>query len=39
MRSADAPGYYYYNYQYGSAPLLTASADKSLPEPSEKDPQ
>ncbi len=39
MRSSDAPGYYYYNYQYGSAPLLTASADKSLPEPSEKDPQ
>ncbi len=39
MRSSDAPGYYFYNYQYGSAPLLTASAEKGLPEPSEKDPQ
>ena len=37
MRSADAPGYYYYNYQYGRAPLLTASADQALPEPKEKD--
>ncbi len=39
MRSSDAPGYYYYNYRYNSTPLLTASADKSLPNSSEKDPQ
>ena len=39
MRSQDAPGYYYYNYQYGSPPLLASAADaeKSLPDPSEKD--
>ena len=39
MRSTDAPGLYYYSYQYGSAPLLAKSAEKSLPEPSEKDTQ
>ena len=38
MRSSDAPGYYYYNYQYGSTPLLANSSDKSLPDPSEKNP-
>ena len=37
MRSSDAPGYYFYNYQYGSAPLLTAGGEKALPEPNKKD--
>ena len=37
MRSSDAPGYYFYHYQYGSAPLLTAGGEKTLPEPKEKD--
>lgn len=37
MRSSDAPGYYFYNYQYGSTPLLTAGGEKTLPESKEKD--
>ena len=39
MRSTDAPGYYYYNYQYSSPALLTGFAENSLPAPTEKDPQ
>ena len=44
MRSQDAPGYYYYNYQYGSPARLTTGAEagdpsgKSLRAPSEHDP-
>ena len=39
MRSTDAPGYYYYNYQYSSPALLTGQPEKGLPTPTEKDPQ
>ncbi len=40
MRSTDAPGYYYYNYQYSSPPLLAGGSDsKALADPTEKDPQ
>ena len=46
MRSSDAPGYYYYNHQYGSAPILASGSnkimdktftEKALLEPSEND--
>ncbi len=37
MRRADAPGYYYYNYQYSSPAFLGNTSANSLPEPREKD--
>ncbi len=44
MRSMDSPGYYYYNYQYGTPALLASAADKiarpdqvALPEPPAKE--
>ena len=37
MRAADGPGYYYYNYQYGTPALLAASDTNALPEPPAKD--
>ena len=38
MRSTDAPGYYYYNYQYSSPALLAGPAEgRALPDPMEKD--